>query len=93
MLARFAPMSLLLLAFVWATGVIVAFVPIYWAVTDLSMVEVFELSGSSVTTLGFVSAPNGAAMAFAVGEALLGLGVVALLIAYLPDHLRPLLPA
>jgi hypothetical protein len=83
-LARYAPMSLLLLAFVWAAGVIVAFVPMHWAVSDLSLVGALELSGSSVTTLGFVAAPNDRAMALAVIEALIGLGVVALLIAYLP---------
>jgi hypothetical protein len=83
-LARYAPMSLLLLAFVWAAAVIVAFVPMHWAVSDLSLVGALELSGSSVTTLGFVAAPNDRAMALAVLEALIGLGVVALLIAYLP---------
>ena len=56
----------------------------HWAVSDLSLVGALELSGSSVTTLGFVAAPNDRAMALAVLEALIGLGVVALLIAYLP---------
>ncbi len=83
-LARYAPMSLLVLAFVWAASVIVAFVPMQWAVSDITLVGALELSGSSVTTLGFVAAPNDRAMALAVLEALIGLGVVALLIAYLP---------
>jgi hypothetical protein len=83
-MARYAPVSLLVLAFVWAASVIVAFVPMHWAVSDLTWAGALELSGSSVTTLGFVPAPNDAAMALAVLEALIGLGVVALLIAYLP---------
>ncbi len=83
-LARFAPMGLLGLALVWVAAVILAFVPMYWAVGDLSVVRAIELSGSSVTTLGFVAAPNDRAMALAVLEALIGLGLVALLIAYLP---------
>lgn len=83
-LARFAPTALLLLAFVWAAGVILAFVPMYWAVADVDVPTAFKLSGSSVTTLGFAAPPNPPAAVLSVGEALLGLGVVALLIAYLP---------
>jgi hypothetical protein len=83
-LARYAPMATILLAVAWAVGVIVAFVPMYWSITDLTVADSFELSGSSFTTLGFVGAPNGASLALAVSEATLGLGVVALLIAYLP---------
>jgi len=84
-LARFAPMALLTLAFVWAAGVILAFVPMFWAVGDVDIAGAFRLSGSSVTTLGFAAPPNPATAVLAVGEALLGLGVVALLIAYLPS--------
>ena len=83
-LARFAPMALVALAFVWASVVIVAFVPMYWAVSDLDVAGAFRLSGSSMTTLGLAAPPNPATTVLAVGEALLGLGVVALLIAYLP---------
>jgi hypothetical protein len=83
-LARFAPMALLLLAFTWAAVVILAFVPMYWAVSDIAVPHAFKLSGSSVTTLGFAAPPNPPAAVLAVVEALLGLGVVALLIAYLP---------
>jgi len=83
-LARFAPTALVLLAFVWAAGVILGFVPMYWAVTELDVLAAFRLSGSSMTTLGLAAPPNAASTALAVLEALLGLGVVALLIAYLP---------
>lgn len=83
-LARFAPTALLLLAFVWAGGVILGFVPMYWAVTDLDVAAALRLSGSSMTTLGLASPPNAASTSLTVLEALLGLGVVALLIAYLP---------
>ena len=83
-LARFAPMALMMLAFTWAAAVILAFVPMFWAVSDIDVATALELSGSSVTTLGFAVPPNPAATVLAVGEALLGLGVVALLIAYLP---------
>lgn len=83
-LARFAPMALLTLAFVWAAGVFVAFAAMMWAASDLGLASAMKLSGSSLTTLGFAPAPNRIDGALAIVEALIGLGVVALLIAYLP---------
>jgi len=83
-LARFAPTALVLLAFVWAAGVILGFAPMYWAVTELDLLACFRLSGSSMTTLGLAAPPNAASTTLSIVEALLGLGVVALLIAYLP---------
>lgn len=82
-LARFAPMSLLALAGAWVTLVLLGFVPMFWAMSDISWEDSVLLSGSSVTTLGF-TAPNliDAVMAFI--EAFIGLGLLALLIAYLP---------
>ena len=57
-LARFAPTSLVLLAFVWAAGIILGFVPMYWAVTELDVMAAFRLSGSSMTTLGLAAPPE-----------------------------------
>lgn len=84
-LARFAPTALMLLAFTWAAAVILAFVPMYWAVSDLHLYAALRLSGSSMTTLGLAAPPNRTTTLLAIVEALLGLGVVALLIAYLPS--------
>ncbi len=83
-LSRYAPMALVTLALVWALGIIAAFTPMLWAVSDLDIRNALRLSGSSITTLGFAPAPNTATTVLVVGEALLGLGVVALLITYLP---------
>jgi hypothetical protein len=83
-LARYAPTALVLLAFVWAAGIIVGFAPMYWATTELDLAAAFRLSGSSMTTLGLAAPPNALSTGLAVLEALLGLGIVALLIAYLP---------
>jgi hypothetical protein len=82
-LARFAPMSLLALAASWVTLVLIGFVPMYWAMSDITWEDSLLLSGSSITTLGF-TAPNliDAIMAFI--EAFIGLGLLAMLIAYLP---------
>ena len=83
--SRFAPVATVLLAFVWAACVIIAFAPIYWSLGGVTVANAFRLSGSSFTTLGFADAPNAVSTTLVVIEALLGLGVVALLIAYLPS--------
>jgi len=63
---------------------IIGFAALNWSVNAGSWQESFELSGSSITTLGFIVAPNTASRILAVIEALLGLGVVALMISFLP---------
>lgn len=83
-MARFAPTALLLLPIVWAVGVIVGFTPIYWALGEDSWRDAALLSGSSLTTLGFRSADFAGELTAAIVEALLGLGLVALLISFLP---------
>lgn len=82
--SRFAPTALVGLAGVWAAAVVVAFVPMYWATGGIPVREALRLSGSSLTTLGFVAAPNDPSTVLAVLEAFIGLGLVAMLIAYLP---------
>ncbi len=83
-MARYAPTALMLLPVVWAVGVILGFTPIYWGLGDLGWRDSLLLSGSSLTTLGFRSAPDAPAAIAAILEALLGLGLVALLISFLP---------
>jgi hypothetical protein len=82
-LARFAPMSLLLLAGCWVGLVLIGFVPMFWALSDISWEDSLLLSGSSITTLGF-TAPNLVDAVMAFVEAFVGLGLLALLIAFLP---------
>jgi hypothetical protein len=61
-----------------------AFTGIYWGTRDLSWSLAFEISVSSLTTMGF-SEPNGTGRIWiAFVEATIGLGLVALLISYLP---------
>jgi hypothetical protein len=83
-MARFAPFALILLPGVWIAIVLVGFVPIYWAIGLDVPREAFEQSGSSLLTLGFVFDTHGPAVAATVVEATLGLGLVALLISFLP---------
>jgi hypothetical protein len=82
--ARFAPVTLMMLPATWVAGVMLGFVPMFWAVGVRPWGEIFVLSGSSLTTLGFSRPNEGPAVALAVCEAVLGLGLVALLISFLP---------
>lgn len=93
-LSLYGPLALLLLLFVWATGLIVGFATLQWALgshlispyghfgylTDLYM------SGTTFFTLGLgdVVPDAGVARAVTVIEAGVGFGVLALVIGYLP---------
>ena len=80
----YAPVALVSLPLVWMIFMMAAFTCVYWGTHDLSWSRAFETSVSSITTLGF-SEPNGAGrISIAFVEATIGLGLVALLISYLP---------
>src|SRR5262249_16857049 len=68
----------------WALLLIIGFIPIYWSIGNHTLSESIYLSGSSITTLGFLQPVGAAENVLAVAEALLGLAIVALLISYLP---------
>jgi len=80
----YAPVALVSLPLVWMLSVIVGFGIIFWGADAGTWQHSFEVSGSSVTTLGF-SAPSGSLRTWiSFVEAIIGLGLVALLISYLP---------
>jgi hypothetical protein len=80
----YAPVALVSLPLVWMLAVIVGFGFIFWGADAGTWQHSFEISGSSVTTLGF-SAPSGSLRTWiSFVEAIIGLGLVALLISYLP---------
>ncbi|MDH3756064.1 MAG: hypothetical protein OEU32_19545 [Acidimicrobiia bacterium] len=83
-LARFAPLSLFALAASWAVVVMGGFTAMLWA-TDVRPLRVAIIeSGSSLTTLGFRTSDRFAVQALQVVEALIGLGLIALMISFLP---------
>lgn len=84
-LAMFGPAALLFLPVLWSVGSILAYTLIFWGMKAGTVLEAFELSGSSLTTMGFVPAPNAAARLVAVTEGLLGLGIIALMISFIPS--------
>jgi hypothetical protein len=80
----YAPVALVSLPLVWMILMMVAFTGVYWGTAGLSLSRAFEISVSSLTTMGFAE-PNGPGRIWiAFVEATIGLGLVALLISYLP---------
>ncbi len=83
-LGTFAPTILVSLPLIWSLGLVFSFASIYWGLDVGTLREAFDLSGSSLTTLGFVAAPTFATRVLAIVEALMGLAIVALMISFLP---------
>ncbi|MEJ7585348.1 MAG: hypothetical protein WKF43_14990 [Acidimicrobiales bacterium] len=84
-MALYSPVVLILLPAMWVTLVIGGFGAMFWGLDATSLRDALVLSGSSVTTLGFAAPDDGPTSAMAVVEAVIGLGLVALLISYLPS--------
>jgi hypothetical protein len=82
--AYFAPVSLLLLPVVWLLAVGLGYTGIYWALGEGDIGQSAKLSGSSLLTLGFVPVHGFLRTLTVFSEAALGLGLLALLISYLP---------
>jgi hypothetical protein len=85
-MGRYAPTALVTLVFSWVVLVILGFTLMFWgAVAEDSWGDAFYLSGASLTTLGSFSKADVAAEVLSFLEATIGLGLVALLISYLPS--------
>jgi hypothetical protein len=80
----YAPVALVSLPLVWMLLMVVAFTFVFWGTGGLTWQRAFEISGSSLTTLGFAEPDTTARIWLAFIEATIGLGLVALLISYLP---------
>jgi hypothetical protein len=83
-MALYAPVSLLVLPVVWLLFVGAGYSCMFWAISLGPWPDVIELSGSSLLTLGFAQIGSLPRALLAFSEAIIGLGLVALLIAYLP---------
>jgi hypothetical protein len=80
----YAPVALVSLPLVWMLSMVVAFIFVFWGTGSLTWQRAFEISGSSLTTLGFAEPSGTGRIWLAFIEATIGLGLVALLISYLP---------
>jgi len=83
-MAYYAPLSLITLLPVWLSLVAVAFTLMYWAVGAPTLYDAFIESGSSLLTLGYVPPQGLSQTILAYTEAMTGLILLSVLIAYLP---------
>ena len=83
-MAYYAPVGLMFLVPTWYFLISAGFAAMYWGMGVGDWFTVFQLSGSSIFTLGFATENTFLINAFEFVEAMLGLILVALLIAYLP---------
>lgn len=83
-MAMYAPIGLLSLLPVWLTLVLLGFAALFRAVGVESWYDALRESGSSLLTLGFAPLADLAQTVLAFAEAIIGLILIALLIAYLP---------
>lgn len=83
-MAFFAPVALLALPPTWIFLITVGYTFMFWSVGYGDFVKSFEVSGSSVLTLGFVAVDKFPEYILTFSEGLIGLMLIAILIAYLP---------
>jgi hypothetical protein len=83
-MAYYAPIGMLLLLPTWYLLILVGYAAMYWALGAGNLFDVLRLSGSSLFTLGFELSKTPIVTFFAFSEAMFGLMLVGLLIAYLP---------
>ncbi len=83
-MAGYGPVSLLTLAVVWQLAVGTAYTAMFWSVGTRPLRAAFLISGSSLFTLGFQHPDTLSGSVLSFSEAALGLGLLALLISYLP---------
>jgi hypothetical protein len=83
-MAMYSPLVLLALVTVWLAMLVAAFTMIFYAVEGNGLADAFATAGSSLFTLGFDRPTGIPATIVSFGAAAFGLGLVALLIAYLP---------
>lgn len=84
-LALYGPTTLLTLPIAWLLLVGFAYALMFWALNPDSFLDALSLSGSSLTTLGFIPADNTAERLLAFTEAGWGLILLTLMITYLPS--------
>jgi hypothetical protein len=84
-LAAYAPAALVLLPATWVALILAGFTAIMWGAGIDPLLEAFAISGSSLFTLGFDRPQGTLRIALSFAEAGLGLGLVSLMISYLPS--------
>ena len=83
-MAMYGPLTLLTYPIVWLAGVLCGFTLMYRCTVSHTWAEALRFSGSALFTLGFAIPTQTAELALVYAEATIGLGLLALLLAYLP---------
>ncbi len=83
-MAYYAPIGLLMLVPAWYALIALGYAAIYWALGAGDWLLALKLSGSSLFTLGFIVSESTLINVLIFSEAMIGLILVALLMAYLP---------
>ncbi len=83
-MAMSAPVTLVLMPAILLTLILVGYMGLFWALDMTPLASAFRLSGSSLLTLGYESGATILHKILEFSEAMIGLIMVALLIAYLP---------
>ena len=83
-MALFAPVALVTMPIALLSMLLVGYMFLFWAVEPQPLAVIFKLSGSSLLTLGYASVDTIPHKLLEFSEAMIGLVMVALLIAYLP---------
>ncbi|GAB3575510.1 hypothetical protein GCM10027345_10880 [Hymenobacter daeguensis] len=84
LMAHYAPVALVALPVAWEALVSLGYTAMYWAVGEGTWLHCYQLSGSSLLTLGTIDDFSVAAGFLTYSEALLGLLLLTLLLSYLP---------
>ncbi len=83
-MAYYAPIGLMLLLPTWYLLILLGYAAMFWALNVGDLFAVFRLSGSSLISLGFDASETLFVTILVFSEAMIGLILVAMLIAYLP---------
>ena len=85
LLAGYAPTALIATLATWLVLVLVGFTLIFWGIEDAGWLHAFDVSGSSLLTLGFTTSRESWTSILVFLEAGIGLFLLALMISYLPS--------
>lgn len=83
-MAFFPPLALFLMPMILLVLILLGYVLLFWALEPRPLPELFTLSGSSLLTLGYASVNTPGSKLLEFSEAMIGLVLIAMLIAYLP---------
>lgn len=83
-MAFFPPLALFLMPMILLVLILLGYIFLFWALEPRPFDELFFLSGSSLLTLGYASVNTTSSKLLEFSEAMIGLVLIAMLIAYLP---------